>query len=214
MANVRGEGLVRMAERIYQAVASCLFLRPTCISVSEPRRLSPPMKLHPLLTLASWLRSRRRRKGVADAKVSDMASARAEEKHQADSSDDACKTEANLGLNSDTTPAYTPTTAAQSLKVRPDTPPCPYSRPVEEIREEEYPHMSNGRASQHDYPSIVPGHTSHTHKQKGFTSTTRAQPSTPAPSSRGPPTSSRQTSTATPTRPTSPPITRVPWLTT
>lgn len=203
-----------MAERVYQAVASCLFLRPTGILVSEPRRLSLPMKLHPLLTLASWLRSRRRRKGVAGAQVRDMATARAEEKHQEDLSDDACKTESNLGLSPDITPAYTPTTAAQSLKVRPDRPPCPYSRPVEEIREEEYPHMSNGRASQHDYPWILPGHTSHTHKPKGFTSTTRAQPSTLAPSSRGPPTSSRQTSTATRTRPTSPPTTRVSWSTT
>ncbi|KAK0746062.1 pyridoxal phosphate-dependent transferase [Schizothecium vesticola] len=83
-----------------------------------------------------------------------MATAHAEEKHQADLSDDASETESNLGLILDTTPAYTPTAAAQSLKVRPDTPICPYSRPVEEIREEEYPHMSNGVYLDHSGTTI------------------------------------------------------------
>jgi len=147
------------------------------------------MKLHTLHTPASWLRSRRRRKGVADAKPSDMATAHAEERHQADLSDDASKTESNLGLTLDITPAYTPTAAAPSLKVGLDTPICPYNRPVEEIREEEYPHMSNGRTSQHHYPWVIPSHPSHTHKQKESTSITQAQPSMPAPSLHGPPTS-------------------------
>jgi hypothetical protein len=144
-----------MGGAVYQAVDSCLpsshaHFRQRVPSAAHPP--SPPMKLHTLHTPASWLRSRRRRKGVADAKPSDMATAHAEEKHQADLSDDASKTESNLGLILDTTPAYTPMAAAESLKVKPSTPICPYSRPVEEIREEEYPHMSNGRTSQHHYP--------------------------------------------------------------
>ena len=74
-----------------------------------------------------------------------MATTKAKDVYRADFSDGVCQTAPNLGPLHVAIPAYPPPPADHELKVSPDPPQCPYSRPMEEIRAEEYPHMSNGK---------------------------------------------------------------------